>query len=180
MGEAHSKGIGVVNKTGEDINVVLSMAAPHYYENEVKPNEIFYRWPGAVHYTVCVWIRNNDKSNDMTTLKKGAGIFKAIGLGIIGTALGLGTILGSVVVAVPAAIGGALGGGSLIANEVLERSKAGYAEMKGCYAGRSGTWIIAKKSKDGELKLIISDKSTVCKDGEFTEESMEYYKKLDN
>merc|ERR1719409_163871 len=34
------------------ITVGLSMNGTHYYENDVMSNQIFYRWPGAVHYTV--------------------------------------------------------------------------------------------------------------------------------
>ena len=75
MGNKESRGMGVLS---EDINVVLSMAAPHYYENNIKPNEIFYRWPGAVHYTVCAWTRAGDGSNDMMSLKKGWEFLKVL------------------------------------------------------------------------------------------------------
>lgn len=177
MGDAESKGIGVLNKTGEDINVVMSMSAPHYYENGIKPNQIFYRWPGAVFYTVCVWLRDSDGSNDMTTAKKGLGIFKGIALGFVGAALGIGVVAGSAAVAIPAAVGGVAGGTALVALEVADRRKVRYAEMKGCYAGGTGTWIIAKKDGD-RLILVKSDKSTVCKDGTLTVESREYYKSL--
>ena len=172
MGDAESKGIGVLNKTGEDINVVLSMAAPHYYENGVKPNQIFYRWPGAVHYTVCAWIRASNGTNDMTTLKKGLGIFKSVAIGVAGSALGIGAVASSAVI-VPAAIGGAAGAAALVANDVIEAANANYAEIKGCYAGGSGTWLIVTKYH-GRLKLVESDKSTVCKDGRFTTESKDY------
>ena len=45
--------------------------------------------------------------------------------------------------------------------------------MKGCYAGWSGTWIVATKNDDGELQLSIKDKLTVCKKATFTEYSRE-------
>ena len=167
MGDAQSRGIGVLNKTGEDINVVLSMAAPHYYENGVKPDQIFYRWPGAVHYTVCVWIRRDDGSNDMTSGEKALGILRAVGTGVAGFVMGVGSVVG---VGLPAA---ALGGSYLAINEVNEISKPKYAEIKGCYAGGTGTWIIAKMIND-KLTLIESDASTVCGDETFTKESKTY------
>ena len=44
-------GFGVLNKsTIHEIHIGLSMQATHYYENGVKQNEIFYRWPSL--YTV--------------------------------------------------------------------------------------------------------------------------------
>ena len=68
---------------------------------------------GQEQFTIqcaCVWLRNSDGSKDMTTFKKGVGIFKAVAIGITGAVLGIGTITGSAVVAIPAAIRGAVGG----------------------------------------------------------------------
>ena len=110
MGDAESKGIGIINKTDEQINVVLSMAAPHYYENGIKPNQIFYRWPGAVHYTVCVWIRDSNGANDMNSFDKGLGIAKGVAIGVAGSILGLGA---AVATSGFALAGGLAGGGCL-------------------------------------------------------------------
>ena len=44
-------GIGVINETSTDVTFGLSMGGTHYYENKVKPREIFFRDPGAVWYT---------------------------------------------------------------------------------------------------------------------------------
>ena len=65
MGNAQTCGFGVLNKSNmPEINVGLSMAGTHYYENQVKEGKIFYRWPGAVHYTVYAFIRSPDGKND--------------------------------------------------------------------------------------------------------------------
>ena len=52
MGVHTDGGFGVLNMTNFKITCGLSMGATHYYENDVLPGQIFYRWPGAVWYTV--------------------------------------------------------------------------------------------------------------------------------
>ena len=60
-------GIGVINKSSiPEINIGLSMQAIHYHENGVKENEIFYRRPGAVWYTVIAFARDPTHENDIT------------------------------------------------------------------------------------------------------------------
>ena len=67
MGSTQSCGIGVLNKsTIPEINIGLSMHATHYYENRVKENEIFYRWPGPMLYTVYAYARDPTGKNDIT------------------------------------------------------------------------------------------------------------------
>ena len=121
-----SYGIAVVNNTDKEINVVLSMAAPHYYENGIKPNQIFYRYPGAVHYTVCVWFRRSDGSNDMTPGKKAKGIAKTVAASVfgVGMAVGFGLIGLAATTAVISAVP---------INKYEDKPL--YAEIKGCYAG---------------------------------------------
>ena len=66
MGNTDSCGIGVINRsTLREINIGLSMCATHNFENGVEHGEIFYRWPGAVFYTVYAFARKPDKSNDI-------------------------------------------------------------------------------------------------------------------
>ena len=66
MGQSQSCGFGVLNLSNwEEINVGLSMGRTHYYENSVKKGTIFYRWPGAVWYTVFVLPRKEFGSNDI-------------------------------------------------------------------------------------------------------------------
>ena len=60
------KGFGVLNDSNMEINIGLSMAATHYYENSVCKGEIFYRQPGAVHYTVYAFVRMPGGENDIT------------------------------------------------------------------------------------------------------------------
>ena len=59
MGNSVNAGIGVLNKSEfSTINVGLSQGFTHYYENDINNGEIFYRWPGAVWYTV--YVTNGD------------------------------------------------------------------------------------------------------------------------
>ena len=66
MGNSRSCGFGVLNDSNfSEINVGLSMGFTHYYENEVKKGKIFYRWPGAVFYTVYAYARDENGVNDI-------------------------------------------------------------------------------------------------------------------
>jgi hypothetical protein len=60
MGNRASCGIGILNTSDTPVNVRLTMGAGHYWEDTVPNGEIFYRWPGAVFYTVYVYWHNND------------------------------------------------------------------------------------------------------------------------
>jgi hypothetical protein len=63
MGNSSTCGIAVLNTSDSPINVKLTMLqiAPHYWEGNVQKGHIFYRWPGAVSYTVMV---SNDVGSD--------------------------------------------------------------------------------------------------------------------
>ena len=70
MGNSQTCGFGVLNKSSlNEVNVGLSMGVTHKFENGLRNGEIFYRWPGAVHYTVFVFARNHDSSNDLRYLQ---------------------------------------------------------------------------------------------------------------
>lgn len=45
-------GFGILNNANFAITFGCSIAATDYYENDVQPGEIFYRWPGAVWMTL--------------------------------------------------------------------------------------------------------------------------------
>lgn len=67
MGNTQNCGFGVLNNsTLQEINVGLSMGVTHRFENGIKHGQIFYRWPGAVHYTVFAFARKFDGTNDIT------------------------------------------------------------------------------------------------------------------
>ncbi len=55
MGNSESCGFGVLNSTQHKLTVCLTMSSTHYWEENVMPGKIFYRWPGAVWYTVYVY-----------------------------------------------------------------------------------------------------------------------------
>ena len=173
MGSNESKGFGLVNLTTKEVNVVLSMAAPHYYENKIKPGNIFYRDPGPVHYTVCVSVWNGVDS-EMNDEKKAGTIVGAVGKGVAGLAIGVGSALVAPLV-LPFAVKAA---SDEIKAEYLERGKADYAEMKCCYGGGDGTWLLIQE-RDGRLCLEKSTKREVLEKGNsnFTNESKEKYDK---
>ena len=97
MGNSPSQGFGVISLSSiKVINVGLSMVITHYFENDIKHGEIFYRCPGAVHYTAYAFARKHDGSND-------------------------------------------IGYAQMIIGENVM-----YSEMKGCYGGGSGTWLVVE------------------------------------
>jgi len=173
MGANESKGFGLVNLTNKKVNIVLSMAAPHYYENNIKPGEIFYRHPGSIHYTVCVsvWKGNDSEMNDE---KKVGKIIGAVGKGVAGVAMGVGSALLAPIVMPFAVVAAA----DEIEGELLERGKSDYAEMKCCYGGGEGTWLLIQE-RNGRLYLEKSTKREVLEKGKsnFTTESRENYNK---
>ena len=108
----------------------------HYFENSVKRGSIFYRWPGAVFYTVYGYPRKPDGSNDMTYSQR--------------------------------------------------NHEAGVFQMKGCYCGGSGTWIIVRgglytdeneRVWPRDLELTLSTKEEVFQNGTLTNYSHDRYHK---
>lgn len=168
MGNTQTCGFGVLNKSHvPELNIGLSMAGTHYYENSVKEGEIFYRWPGAVHYTVYAFVRSPDGKNDITnsTCAKeisGVAITSVVAAGI--TVATMGTMLtpAAVVLAPLTTVGGAAGltleaagigaaAGVTAYKSTEEATKAMglafknsklYCEMKNCYGGGAGSWLV--------------------------------------
>ena len=68
MGNKQSCGFAVMNDTEHEVTVGLSMGATHYFENNIRPGQIFYRRPGAVHYTVYAY--KTDEFGPMTESKR--------------------------------------------------------------------------------------------------------------
>ncbi len=66
MGNSESCGFGVLNSTQHKLTVSLAMGPTHYWEENVMPGKVFYRWPGAVFYTVRVFPTLGIKLNRRT------------------------------------------------------------------------------------------------------------------
>ncbi len=64
MGNELSCGIGVLNNTDHSITFGLSIGGTYYYENDVAPGKIFYRWPGNVFMTVYAQVSDEDTRID--------------------------------------------------------------------------------------------------------------------
>ena len=128
MGSTQSCGIGVLNKsTFSEINIGLSMHATHYYENRVKENEIFYRRPGPMLYTVYAYARNG--KNDITN-------------GQVAKEIVLSTVLGGI-----GAIGVTIAAGVTVATmgaALAPVTFAGLAAEAGGIAAASGAGIVAE------------------------------------
>ena len=108
------------------------MHATHYYENGVKENEIFYRRPGPMLYTVYAYARNG--KNDITNGQVAKEIILSTVLGGIG-AIGV-TIAAGVTVAT---MGAAL----------APVAFAGLAAKAGGIAAASGAGIVAEAVAGG-------------------------------
>ena len=76
MGNNQSRGFGVWNNTRQNLTICLRMGATHYYENDVRPGEVFYRWPGAVWYTVHAYSTEN--VGHMTDSRRNWEIIKVV------------------------------------------------------------------------------------------------------
>ena len=85
MGNSQNCGFGVLNDTDDEVTVILSMGGPHYYENSIPPRGLFYRWPGAVHYTVIAY--KTDDIGELTEKEKGWQLFKASVAGVAGVGI---------------------------------------------------------------------------------------------
>ncbi len=163
-------GFGVLNNSSlQEINVGLSMAAMHYFENSVKYGEIFYRRPGAVWYTVIAFARQPDGSNDITKLQVAKEVTLAVLIGG-GAAVVAGAALLFVEPRLLNLAGGIVGAGSNAKNtkqkpskdsesdigpyesaekyqedlrKAFEGSKLKF-EKEGCYGGGKGSWLIVE------------------------------------
>lgn len=170
MGNTQTCGFGVLNKSHiKEINIGLSMAGTHYYENAVGDGEIFYRWPGAVHYTAYAFVRTPDGKNDITDGKCAAQIAGASIIGIVtagATVLTMGSMLTptAFLFAPLTTAGGAAGlvaeatvlgtvdglvayGSAEAATKALGlafKNSQLYCEKKGCYGGGDGSWLVVE------------------------------------
>ena len=154
MGNTESLGFGILNSTPYPMTIALSMAATHYYENNVKSGEIFYRWPGAVHYTVYAYPYNKDSK--MTNIKACSEIALASILGISTVALSLAT-LGSASLL----IGGVEATAIVLGTETVIIEGMAIGTLIGVFNGLVGlgiTSIAMKKLTEG---IIGKDKSKI-------------------
>lgn len=125
------------------------MAATHKFENCVRNGEIFYRWPGAVWYTVFAYARQPDGSNDITE----GQVVKEVTLGVFlyGAVAGVSVATMDTMLA-EAAVAGAIAGASFYNSAEAAKEALGlafkksnlYCEMKGCYGGGSGSWLVVE------------------------------------
>ena len=194
------------------------MAATHKFENCVRNGEIFYRWPGAVWYTVFAYARQADGSNDITE----GQVVKEVTLGVFlyGAVAGvsvatMGTMLAPTAVALAplavagtltaeaaaaavltasaeAAVAGAIAGASFYNSAEAAKEALGlafkksnlYCEMKGCYGGGSGSWLVVEGGpymdssghwQPQDLKLRKATQEELFRNGKFTRYSHSCY-----
>lgn len=167
MGNTQTCGFGVLNESHmKELNIGLSMAGTHYYENAVRDGKIFYRWPGAVHYTVYAMARDPEGKNDITDGQCAKEITGASLVGIVtagATVMTMGSMLtptaflfaplthvgGAAGLVAQASVLGAIDGiGAYATSEAatkaiglaFKNSKL-YCESKGCYGGGNGSWL---------------------------------------
>ena len=167
MGNTKTCGFGVLNNSRlQEINVGMSMGALHKFENSVKYGEIFYRWPGAVWYTVMAFARQPDGSNDITSGRVGkevalAALF-ATGVGAITMApLAAAAMTGAALatqlktkVADRKLTDKDLNEPDIGLYESVEEYQEGFrkaftesnlhCEKKRCYGGGNGSWLIVE------------------------------------
>ena len=156
MGNNTSCGFGVVNNTKFNLTVRLSMGATHYFENDIRPGQVFYRWPGAVWYTVDVYpselggrmTRENwaKEIGTATCIGVGSGLF----VGLTG-GWGLYAVIGAMCFGLTSsilalyALGGAVVGGAADGRAAAGGAAAGGAPAGGGRMARSifGSEVIA-------------------------------------
>ena len=112
------------------------MHATHYYENRVKENEIFYRRPGAVWYTVYAYARDPSGKNDITN----GQVAKEIVLSTVLGGRGIGAIGVTIAAGVTVATMGAV---------LAPAAFAGLAAEAGGIAAASGAGIVAEAVAGG-------------------------------
>lgn len=202
-----TSGFAVLSLSSYTLYVGLSMAATHYYENNVKHSEICYRWPGAVHYTVYAQVAPEISNKTCATEITRARLLGAtIGVAAVGGAVlslpALSALTGPASSLVLAAGGGTVGRAATAAGAATDAAVADYAltkqvldflaqvpaadmytEMKGCYGGKSGTWLVLRggihrvngEPKHEKLRLERVEPQYILRNGKFTEYS---YKKF--
>ena len=138
------------------------MHATHYYENRVKENEIFYRRPGPMLYTVYAYARNG--KNDITNGQVAKEIVMSTvlgGIGAIGVTIAAGVTVATMGAALaPAAFAGlaaeaVAGGAGLLAGASVAdvvASGAGvlsttYGAYKNARAAARALGLACEKSK---------------------------------
>lgn len=200
MGNNQGRGIGVLNHSSiNEINVGLSMGPTHYFENGIKHGEIFYRRPGAVHYTVYAFARQPETRNDITNGQVADA--KTLGAFIYGDErdLHMNEMLSSdAYYTIPCAntseapsvkgsTGAAAGASAYPSPSVakkslgraLERSNL-FCEKKGCYGGRPGSWLVVEGGPYMDEKGVWNERDLTIREatkdqlflvGKFTESS---------
>ena len=192
-----------------EINIGLSMAGTHYYENSVKEGKIFYRWPGAVHYTVYAFVRSPDGKNDLTngTCAKeivGSSIIGIVTAGITVATMGSMLTPAAMLFAPLTTVGGTAGlmaeaagaggiaafgayGSAAKATEAMGlafKNSELYCQMKGCYGGGNGSWLIVEGGpyQDNKgyfqaqnLSIRMVDQEHIFRNGSFTSYSHDCY-----
>jgi hypothetical protein len=194
-----------VNETPFNVTIASSMMSTHYYENNVKPGEIWYRWPGAVHETLYAFPSKGNEITDgrvvIENITAGAaGIMAAaVIIATCGTAAAPGSALMPLTLtpaalalySIPQAVGIAVSVATLMKiaaavgltklvfdnfekadnkvsklldfiNVLKTRDAQLYTEMKGCYAGGSGTWLALRfDTSDAKFKFVTLTREEV-------------------
>lgn len=103
MGNEASGGFGILNSTPYKITCGCSMGATYYYDNDIMPGKIFYRWPGAVHMTLFA-----QPTTDNTRYTDGKCVWECIK--VSGSSLAVAAItIATLGTAIPALLGPAGG-----------------------------------------------------------------------
>ena len=126
-------GFGVVNRTDFNLTVCLCLGGTHYFENDIKPKEIFYRAPLTPFYTIVVY--PTELGERMTTGRAATQIVRSVA---IGAGVGVAAVGGAVLVVVT---GGAGAVGILAGAEGVAAASAvgGGAALAGGTAAVGGT-----------------------------------------
>ncbi|KAJ8049385.1 hypothetical protein HOLleu_02116 [Holothuria leucospilota] len=198
-----TSGFAVLNLSSYTVHFGLSMAATHYHENNVKHGEIFYRWPGAVHYTVSARAapQFSEGTGSKTTTKEGLLEVTCVGAAVTAVILLPGkpahedTAASLVTWEKGGAIGSEVGTATsaegsnyAIVKQVLDAlahvpaSDLSTKKM-GCYGGGSGTWLVLRGGVQHVNREVTHEKlhlekvkpEYIFEHGKFTELS---YKKF--
>eukprot|EP01004_Peranema_trichophorum_P009528 NODE_8278_length_693_cov_61.487719_g7656_i0.p1 GENE.NODE_8278_length_693_cov_61.487719_g7656_i0~~NODE_8278_length_693_cov_61.487719_g7656_i0.p1 ORF type:complete len:192 (+),score=39.11 NODE_8278_length_693_cov_61.487719_g7656_i0:66-578(+) len=138
------------------------MGGTHYYENYVAPGRIFYRWPGAVFYTIYAYPTTEE--NKMTN----GGCVRGIVAAAVGTTLAI----------IPPTL--LISATALTVYNIVDS----IVSEKGCYGGGSGSWYTIRggprTKPDGTivvdpLSFTKSVRDEIWVRGEFTHESNNNY-----
>lgn len=159
MGQTQSGGFGILNLSSFEVHMGLSMAGTHYYENSVSHGKIFYRWPGAVHYTVYAQV--SPEITDGTAAKE------LVTSSVIGVTTAVATIASAglagapIAAALSSAGGVATAGGAIIM--MAEGGAVGITLTVGCAAAAGGATDYALTSKVMPYLLTIPEADKYAK-----------------